>query len=55
MEDKVLKRIEEISERLEGHLKQREDLIRRLRHLDVAIETDKCLIVELKDLLNEDN
>lgn len=55
MEQKILKRLEEISDNLADLAQKRESLVREIRSLDSEIEMTSRLIIELKTLLENDS
>lgn len=54
MEDKLLKRLEELSNELESHVKERDFHATTLRRLDARIKDISAIIFELKSLLEKD-
>lgn len=55
MRDKLLKRLQELSEELETHIKEREFHVDTLRRLDARIKELSILIPELDKLAKEDS
>lgn len=51
MKNKLLNTIDECSQRLESYIKQREELIKKLKNADVAIAAERRAIMVLKELM----
>ena len=52
MEEKINKRLQELSSELEGLLTEREKRIQDLRNMDVRIKEISSALIELKNLLD---
>jgi len=52
MEEKINKRLQELSGELEGLLTEREKRIQDLRNMDVRIKEISSALIELKNLLD---
>lgn len=53
MKNKVLNTIDECSQRLESYVKQREELVRKLKNADIAIAAERRAIMVLKELMED--
>lgn len=53
MEQKILKRIQELTEELELDYKKKAELIEQIKALDILINIRGGMIVQLKELLDE--
>lgn len=52
MEEKINKRLQELSLELEKLIAEREDAINKLKNLDVRIKAISATLIELKGLLD---
>jgi len=55
MEEKIISRVSEITNKINDLMQQREDAIKNLKRMDGDIEVLSLLVFELKNLLEKDD